>query len=165
MHTWNSLVHATGPIGLPGIDLGSFDGELMVEVHPVQLEAQVQGTYWLPTFFAAWFGPSLASEEVIRLLLSGAGDLRNAGGVVGVPPDVELMYGQSYDFRVRFMDHTGGGPDVTGNPVIPGPSPIGSIDFRRYVRPAFIDIPAPTPRLPCCRLHWLLSQCRRFTDC
>jgi len=43
------------------------------------------------------------------------------------------------------MDHTGGGPDIKGSPVIPGPSPIASIDFRRWIRPQFPEIVgAPT---------------------
>jgi len=42
--TWHSLVHASGPLKLPGVDLGQFDGELMVEIHPIQLDAQIQGT-------------------------------------------------------------------------------------------------------------------------
>jgi hypothetical protein len=46
-----------------------------------------------------------------------------------------LTYGNSYDFRVRLMDHTGGGPLSTGSPIVPGPSPIATIPFRRWIRP------------------------------
>ena len=143
--TWHSLVHAGGPLKLPGVDLGKFDGELMVEIHPVQLDALIQGTYWLPSYYTSWFGPSLVPPEVIRLLLSGGGDFRNSDKVQGVDPDMACTYGQSYDFRVRFMDHTGGGPDVSGSPVISGPSPTASIDFHRWIRPQFPEIvDAPT---------------------
>jgi hypothetical protein len=41
------------------------------------------------------------------------------------------------------MDHTGGGPVVTGSPTVPGPAPIATIAFRRWIRPL-----APVPTDP-----------------
>jgi hypothetical protein len=47
--------------------------------------------------------------------------------------DVPLLYGQTYDLRVRFMDLSRGGPEVTDNAINPGPAPIATIPFRRFV--------------------------------
>ena len=146
--TWHPLVQASGPLKLPGVDLGKFDGELMVEVHPIQLDAQIQGIYWLPSYYTAWFGPSLVGPEITRLLLSGGRDLRKSDKVRGVDPDLACAYGKSYDFRVRFMDHSGGGPDVNGSPIISGPNSIASIDFRRWIRPQQPEIVGGAPTVP-----------------
>src|SRR6202022_2683210 len=41
----------------------------------------------------------------------------------------------SYQFRVRFVDHTFGGPTIKGKPYNPGPNPVAQLDFRRWIRP------------------------------
>jgi len=49
---WHSLCLARGSVKVGPVDLGIFDGELTVETHPVQLQAQSIGDYWLPTYFS-----------------------------------------------------------------------------------------------------------------
>ncbi|PMD12110.1 hypothetical protein NA56DRAFT_38363 [Hyaloscypha hepaticicola] len=132
---WYSLVHASGPIVIGGLDPIQFDGELSVEVHPVQQYAQKQGDFWLPTYFASWIGRSVVTTDETIPLLMGGPDLTKVPKVRGTPPGVDLRYGTNYDLRVRLADHTGGGPAHTGNPIVPGPQPIASIKFRRWVRP------------------------------
>ena len=141
--TWFSLVHAAGPLSVQGVALGGFDGELGVETHPVQLQAQKQGDFWLATYFANWIGPPLVTLDTDLTLLTGGPDKTGVARVKGVPPGIALTYGKTYDFRVRLMDHTGGGPASTGAPAIPGPSPTGTIMFRRWIRPL-----APVPMNP-----------------
>ena len=59
---WHSLTRASGPVTAVALDVGTFDGELAVETHPVQLHGTKTGDYWLPTYFAAWTGPSLVAS-------------------------------------------------------------------------------------------------------
>jgi hypothetical protein len=132
---WHSLVDAAGPLSVGGVNLGNFDGELSVETHPVQLHAQKQGDFWLPMYFTAWTGPALVTLDSDRTRLAGGPDQTGLARVKGVPPGVALTYGKTYQFRVRLMDHTGGGPASSAGPSIPGPSPVSSIAFRRWIRP------------------------------
>ena len=146
--TWNSLVHAAGPLFVGGLSLGTFDGELGVEVHPVQLEAKKQGDLWLATYFSSWIGPPLVTLDNDLTRLSGGPDNAGDARVKGVPPGIDLTYGKTYEFRVRLMDHTGGGPLASSRPAIPGPAPIATIPFRRFVRPlapVLTDRPPPDP--------------------
>jgi hypothetical protein len=141
--SWRSLVHAAGPLAIGGVSLGNFDGELAVETHPVQLEAQKQGDFWLATYFANWIGPPLVTLDTTLTQLSGGPDQSGATRVRGVPAGIDLAYGKTYQFHVRLVDHTGGGPLATDNPVIPGPAAVATIPFRRWIRPL-----APVPENP-----------------
>jgi hypothetical protein len=97
---------------------------------------------WLPLYFAQWAGSSLVlADPVVQLLAAGwsqppvtpPGTVPNPrADLSGVPA---LQYGNDYDFRVRLVDLTGGGPDVTASPVHPGPVPVTVASFRRYVTP------------------------------
>ena len=149
--TWHSLVRAEGPVGTDGVDLGTFSGELAVETHPVQMHAQSTGDYWLPTYFTVWNGSSLVGLDRVAFRLSGGRDLTGPPRVVATPPDIALRYGREYDFRVRLMDHTGGGPEPRELPSVPGPAPVGTIPFRRWVRPlppTLVDPPPAAPAAP-----------------
>jgi hypothetical protein len=132
---WHSLVRALGPLGVPGVDLGPFDDELAVEVHPAQLEAEKTGEFWLPTYFSQWAGTSLVGLDRDRLKISGVANPTPGPPVKAVAPTLALVYGRKYDFRVRIADHTGGGPDVGDSPVNPGPNPIDSWHFKRWIAP------------------------------
>lgn len=145
---WHSLVHGAGEMGVGDLDLGPFDGDLGIEAHPVQLEAKRAGTHWLPTYFTAWKGPSLASLDPIQLFLDGGPDKRKDPGVKGARPSIKLEYGKSYQFRVRLADHAGGGPSKDGSPIVPAPSPMGSCDFRRWIRPLEPSLVEPVPPDP-----------------
>ncbi|KAH0564779.1 hypothetical protein GP486_001836, partial [Trichoglossum hirsutum] len=140
-NVWHSLCKARGPLPIektgPAI-LPDFEGELNVEVHPVQHDAQVTGEFWLPQYFCSWHGPSLVGLDRNLVSLGGGSTNLNPGGVVGVDPDISLTYGTTYDFRVRLVDNSFGGPAFTGNsvaPPIPGPSPVTTLTFKRWIRP------------------------------
>jgi hypothetical protein len=144
---WHSLTKASGPVQVGPVDLGTFDGELGVETHPVQLHGQKTGDYWLATYFTAWTGPSLVTLDTDTTRLSGA-PVPTGPRVTGSVPDIALRYGTTYDFRVRLMDHTGGGPTLDQQPTIPGPAPIGTIAFRRWIRPLAVQLTDPPPPTP-----------------
>jgi hypothetical protein len=146
--TWHSLVRAWGPLSVPGVDLGTFDDELAVEVHPAQLEAEKTGEFWLPTYFSQWAGTSLAGLDRDRLKISGVANPTPGPPVNGVAPALALIYGRQYEFRVRIADYTGGGPDVGDFPVNPGPNPIDSWHFKRWIAPTRPRLVEKLPSTP-----------------
>ncbi|KAI9765192.1 MAG: hypothetical protein M1839_005610 [Geoglossum umbratile] len=132
--SWISLAKASGPLSVPGVQLGPFDGELHVEVHPTQPDGIKTGDFWLPMYMTAWVGGSLVSMDLDRLRLAGI-ENPTPLQIQGINPGISLLYGKTYEFRVRFMDQTGGGPDVLSSPRIQGPSPIASQLFQRWICP------------------------------
>ena len=91
----------------------------------------------------AWTGRSLVGVDALVAALRGLA--APAGPVQGLPPATALRYGQSYEFRVRFTDLTGGGPGVAESPRNGGPQSVAAIDMRRHVRPTGVTT---DPRLP-----------------
>jgi hypothetical protein len=128
---WTSLtrIQAAGlAIGAARID--PFETELMVEVHPSQLG----GTqFWIPPHYTFWRGGSLVADtddqRDIEAEDTSRPSLYQPLGNGAAP----LRYGRDYEFRVRMVDATGGGPllaDVIHNPA---PAPTARLRFRRYV--------------------------------
>jgi len=157
---WHSLNLATGPLRAGSFDGGTFSGELGVETHAVQLDGDKTGDFWLPTYFAAWTGPSLVGLDADQIRIANGPDKRDSGRVQPVQPDISLRYGKTYDFRVRLMDHTGGGPRTDENPAVAGPSPTSTIPVRRWIRPGLAGITdkvpsTPDPANPPASLHFL----------
>ena len=139
---WHSLCQAQGPVTVGATDVGTFDGELEIGTHPVQLDANPTGDYWLSPYYTRWIGEALLGGDPVGLRLSGQPPVA-ATGVQPTDPGVPLTYGSSYEFRVRLADHAGGGPVVTDQPAVPGPSPKTAIGFRRFVRPAKPTVTQP----------------------
>ena len=132
---WNSLCHVTGTLALGSMQLGSFDGELGVEALPAGLDPTTPATLWLPSYFAQWRGGSVVLPDPIAVQLHGS-TVSTGGQTYTATPDatvVPLLYGKSYDVRVRLMDISRGGPAVSDTAVNPGPAPIATVPFRRFV--------------------------------
>jgi hypothetical protein len=142
---WNSLVLGTTQVTIDGLDLGSYDGEFRVEVAPNQLMSDTTGTFWIPSYYASWTGTSLVAPDPTQTKLQG---IDSASVVVGVDPGVSLRYGDSYEFRVRLVDHTGGGPALDEDPVNPAPQPVAPLTFLRWVRPQPLLIDTTLPVIP-----------------
>ena len=112
-------VQSKGPLVLGDIPLrrDRLEGELSVEVHPMQLDGyQATGQFWLPAYLSQWNGKSLVlpDEDAAAFFQTeqATGQAANLGpmyNAVGLD-DIPLRYGKTYDFRVRLMDPTGGGP-------------------------------------------------------
>src|SRR5262249_27464105 len=100
---WQSLVHvAADQLKLGHLEIGPFDDELAVEVIPVQANNQANGAFWIPSYFAAWAGGSLAVADDTPFALAGQLDQLGARPYTPVGADaVPLRYGQTYRFRVR----------------------------------------------------------------
>jgi hypothetical protein len=148
---WHSLVrvHADN-LSTNGIDLGVFDGELGVEVYPMQFAREEEGEFWLPAFFSTWHGKSLVvtdkdAFELNRhdLIVDGSG---KAGATLNpfyqpvLDGGLDLKYGETYFFRVRLADITGGGPNLTDLPAYGSENPVATAPFKRYVAPRRVEI-------------------------
>ncbi|MCK0511470.1 hypothetical protein [Aromatoleum buckelii] len=137
---WHSLVRMQGPIRVGASMIGDFDGEMAIELAPSQLQGERDGDYWLPPYYAQWTGASLVAADALAREISGFPPLDR----VLKPVDeraVPLRYGSTYQFRVRLMDLSGGGP----SPQTPD-TPAGCIGvsrFRRYLPPGSVKIAEP----------------------
>jgi hypothetical protein len=138
---WRTLsaVH-TDHAKLAGLDLGPFDGELRTEVHPRSINERI----WLPAWFASWLGGSMVTESVDQKLLRNvphpATPLFDA-----VDEDLaELRYGRRYDFRVRMVDTTGGGPALGDSAFRGGEAPVARLHFVRRLRPKLLELTKKT---------------------
>lgn len=148
-----NLSISTPPEGEITLGDGSFNGELPYQVYPVQLDGDTNGTYWLPLYFANWKGHSMVLPDQDANAIYQHANLdsarpENAIGTEIAPPDnrlsqvyqaapieTVLRYGGQYDFRVRMMDLSGGGPAPDAVPAVESPSAIGRTPFKRYVSP------------------------------
>ncbi len=138
---WHSLCHVTGALSLGARALGNFDGELGAETVPVRHDPTQPGEWWLPSYFTQWRGRSVVVADPIALQLHGV--VNPSAGKPYTPvgdTDVPLLYGKSYDFRVRLMDLSRSGPRVIDAAINPGPAPVATIPFRRLVpfKPAMV---------------------------
>ena len=150
---WNSLVKVKGNLILNDISLGNINAELGVEVGPTQLDGQKQGIFWLPSYYTQWTGTSLILKDEKAASLAGTVSLLKKQMEPVEAEKIPLFYGETYDFRVRFADFTGGGPTEKDVPANGSPSPVSTCRFRRYVPPQQVripdlDQPAADPTVP-----------------
>ncbi|PYG01866.1 hypothetical protein SAMN05216184_101331 [Georgenia satyanarayanai] len=137
---WVSLVRAAGELTLEDVPLGRFDGDLSVETPPtVQRHQPLAGgateeQAWMTPEAARWSGGSLLGGDELRRALAGGG-----GPVPALVPDpvsaVPLRYGGLYEFRVRGVDLTGGGPPVEAHALGAARHGVAQLRFRRFVPP------------------------------
>ncbi len=142
---WSSLCQVTSAVKVGTTVVGNFAGDLNVEAVPSQPDGELLGDFWLPSYYTHWTGPSLVAVDTLSRQLMGDPNFAGPYPVSGVHPAVKLEYGNTYQFRVRLADHTGGSPASTDVPGVPGPSPIFTLPFRRWIRPRSIRV---TPKLP-----------------
>jgi hypothetical protein len=92
---WISLVGASGDVVIGSQNLGHKDVELALSVHPSQLDAQTQGQFWLPMYYANWYGPAILKGD--SLLNQLAGIPPTPGTWTGDSVSVNLTYGNSFE--------------------------------------------------------------------
>ncbi len=143
--TWHSLSMGTSAVAIGGINLGSYTGEFRVEVAPNKLMADPTDTFWIPSYYTSWTGTSLVAPDRTEAKLHG---IDKPSVVEGVDPDIALRYGHAYQFRVRLVDQTGGGPTIDEQPTNRAPQPLAPLPFRRCVRPQALGVDTALPVTP-----------------
>lgn len=136
---WHSLNKvSTDALIYAGQNFGAFAWESRVEVAPAAIGEQ----FWLPSYFARWKGGSMVVTDADDLLLLNGQTRTTPLYYQSVDArDVPLRYGNEYEFRVRMVDTTNGGPEVTDEAVLPGEAPVSKIHFKRFVPPGEVSWP------------------------
>jgi hypothetical protein len=162
---WNSLNGVTNkiPLQINGNILPDFNGELLYQVYPSQLDGDKTKSFWLPMYFANWNGKSmvLPDRDAIEIYQNDQdvqpdpANLPNNEAGTGVtgpaqknlnnlydafPIDTELRYGKIYEFRARLSDLTSGGPKADKVPFNAGQAPIADCHFKRFVAPNAVRV-------------------------
>ncbi|TSJ41014.1 hypothetical protein FO440_14875 [Mucilaginibacter corticis] len=133
--------------------------ELPYQVYPTKFQQSAGAGYWLPMYFTNWIGKSLVIKDVDAIKIyrndSAKGGLKDptdrsvdANKLYDeVPSEAKLLYGHSYQFRVRLMDISGGGPvieDPDNGPFNKSSSAVTTpLLFKRYVAPGLLRITQP----------------------
>lgn len=127
---WITLSKVRSPFNI-GVDLGTAVEERWTEVHPTELGDQL----WLSPWYVHWRGGSLVMMTSDDQRLMNVPDVTpEADSPVDVD-QIELRYGERYEFRVRLADSTGGGPDATEDAVRSGEAPVTTLHMKRHLRP------------------------------
>ena len=146
---WKSQVSVTADHLKAGdIDLGTVDAELGVEVSPAKHGDKDE--YWLPAYFSNWNGTCLCIPDPLPEELNQLGEfkkelfIRDGRDPEDIPKmmykqkaddKIDLKYGQTYAFRVRLSDISGGGPGPDANSENKGEHKIAIQTFKRFVAP------------------------------
>lgn len=123
------------------VNLGTYNGELPFQVYPIKEEGEESsGNYWLPMYFANWNSYSMVlPDKTASDLYQNHHTLENAVSISETYQPAsqinQLLYGNTYEFRIRLSDLTGGGPSTEENPTKKGISETAKIHFKRYVAP------------------------------
>jgi hypothetical protein len=144
---WSSLVLCETSTQVGDTSFPPAQSELRVEIAPNKLFGDIGPNYWVPSYYTAWTGPSLAAQDPVAAQLRGL-PVHPAGIVRGVAPAVSLRYGDEYEFRVRLTDLAGGGPGPEADRRNPAPQPAAPLRFLRWVRPAGIRLRTSPPVVP-----------------
>lgn len=129
--------------------------ELPYQVFPSQLDNETSSPYWLPMYFTNWIGKSLVLKDLdaIRINRHAEGQISHDDATPKsvdesspyneIPSGVDLRYGNRYEFRVRMMDISGGGPGMGETIFNNAPSPDAKHHFKRYMAPDLCRIEKP----------------------
>lgn len=159
---WKSLnrVQCKAVYQIQGTSIGNNvneELELPYQVFPTQLDNDTSQTFWLPMYYTNWIGNSLVLKDSDAVLiykndqaLAGLNDptpkqVSDSKAFNEVSANTPLLYGHSYEFRVRLQDITGGGPtDIPEtSPVNIAAAPTSSLHFKRYIAPSLLRIDKP----------------------
>jgi hypothetical protein len=140
---WHSLSKVTaGQFVFGGINYGQQSWESKTEVFP----STVQDQFWLPSYFTRWKGGSLVvTDPDDMLLLMGRERTTPLYYHSQSADEVVLKYGEQYEFRVRMVDITNGGPALQDDVLLPGETPVCQVHFKRFVPPGLVTWPEQDP--------------------
>jgi hypothetical protein len=142
---WSSLELGTTSVTIGATALGTWSGEFQTEIAPHKLMGDTSINYWIPSYYTTWNGASLAGLDPIAAMLKG---ITPSTAVTGDPLTLPLLYGKDYEFRVRLVDHTRGGPSLGEDPSNPAPQPVAPLTFLRWVRPGPLRLDTIPPVEP-----------------
>jgi hypothetical protein len=131
-------------------------GEILepgIEIHPASHGNSAEEGFWLPMYFTSWAGKPLTiadkdAEDIHMLTPDKMEQPRpdlpdNTINTIAKKtyhpyiPDpahvLPLVYGNDYQFRIRMMDISGGGPLVNDDPLNGGERPVATAHFKRHV--------------------------------
>lgn len=134
--------------------------ELPVEVHPSSHGDTKAEGFWLPIYYVSWSGsamvlPDKEAQEIHQLSaekLYFEEKLGEKNALNTVPkktfnpylqhPDGSLLlsYGENYDFRIRLMDISGGGPAIGDKMLNGGQNQIATVHFSRNIAASALKI-------------------------
>ena len=122
-----------------------YNGELPFQVYPTKLDSAGGTNYWLPLYFGNWNNASMVLPDKVASRLYANEQDKNKPVTISdtysaVETVTKLVYGNTYDFRVRMSDISGGGPQYLAEPINNLPSHIATIAFKRYVAPNTLRI-------------------------
>jgi hypothetical protein len=142
---WASLELGSTSVTIGAMALGSYSGEFQTEIAPHKLMGDTSINYWIPSYYTTWNGASLAGLDPIAAQLKA---ITPGATVTGEPLSLPLLYGRNYEFRVRLVDHTRGGPVLGEDPSNPAPQPVAPLTFLRWVRPGPLRLDTTPPVEP-----------------
>lgn len=130
--------------------------ELPYQVYPTKIAGPKSDGYWLPMYYAYWIGKSLSTEDQDAMAIyktdqdhgkeqKGIESGRVSPNTTLAPGEIKtlLRYGNTYRFRIRMTDISGGGPSLSDEPLNAAPSPETSVSFKRFVNPGMLQIEKP----------------------
>ncbi|WP_152266442.1 hypothetical protein [Agriterribacter humi] len=155
---WSSLnlVRSKQTYSLGGASLGNAANEeleLPFQVFPTQLDNDTKAPYWLPMYFTSWIGKSVVLKDSDAVNIHQSDEARlnplDPTPTKAVDPNnmfdevaaaTLLRYGNRYQFRVRMMDISGGGPVIAEDVYNNAAAPTSEWSFKRYVAPSLCRI-------------------------
>ncbi len=126
---WFSLCSAEGTQPPP---------EECIQPVPMRSTDPTDLSAWLPRYFAQWRGKSLVSQDVAGINLTGG--TKTIPGPIPTSVLPPLLFGNTYNFRVRYADLTNGGPVLADNPQNPAPANTTNCPFKRYLPPKAVRL-------------------------
>jgi len=130
-----------------------------IEVHPSAHGDSKGAGFWLPMYFSSWMGKPISiadkdAEDINMLhpdkMIKPRPDIDNT--INSIPKrtfhpyfadpgnNIPLVYGNDYQFRVRLMDISGGGPAVTEKALNGGEKPVADLHFKRHIAAGVLKI-------------------------
>lgn len=127
--------------------------ELPYQVFPTQPDNNKTAPYWLPMYFTSWIGKSLVLKDTDAVkIYRNNEELDPLGNAKNLPADSQydevaakanLLYGNTYEFRVRLMDISGGGPAMDEELLNNAACPSAKRLFKRFIAPGLCVMEKP----------------------
>ncbi|KQS34498.1 hypothetical protein [Pedobacter sp. Leaf194] len=130
-----------------------------IEIHPAAHGDSQGSGFWLPMYFSSWIGKPVTiadkdAEDINMLrpdkMIEPRPGIKNS--INSIPKRtfhpyladpanaLALVYGNDYQFRVRLMDISGGGPPAAAKALNGGEKPVADLHFKRHIAAGALKI-------------------------